>query len=58
MKKINKKGLKIWIGCFWLLNHSLRWFLVVPPKDGFALFETKLDESKRKKKPSSVWIIF
>ncbi len=23
-------------GCFWFFNHLLRWFLMVPPKDGFA----------------------
>jgi hypothetical protein len=26
------------IGCLWFLNHSFTWFLVVPPKDGFAYF--------------------
>jgi hypothetical protein len=52
MKNINKKCLKKWIGCFWFFNHSLRWFLGVPPKDGFAFFETKLSESKKKKNVS------
>jgi hypothetical protein len=35
-ENILKKGLGKWFGCFWFLNHFLRWFLVVPPKDGFA----------------------
>jgi hypothetical protein len=38
MKKISKKGLEKWFGYFWLFNHSLKWFLMVPPKDGFALY--------------------
>jgi hypothetical protein len=36
VKTVNKKGLEKWFGCFWFFNHSLRWFLVVPPKDGFT----------------------
>jgi hypothetical protein len=36
VKIFNKKGPKKWFGCFWFFNHSFRWFLVVPPKDGFA----------------------
>jgi len=41
VKKINEKGLEKLFGCFWFLNHSLRWFLVVPPKYGFTQ-QTKL----------------
>jgi hypothetical protein len=37
MKTFNEKALEKWFGCFWFFNHSLRWFLVVPPKDGFAI---------------------
>jgi hypothetical protein len=48
VKTFNEKGLEKGIGCFWFLNHSLKWFLFVPSKDGFALFETKLGESKKK----------
>ncbi len=36
MKKINERGAKKLFGCFLFLNRSLRWFLVVPPKDGFT----------------------
>jgi hypothetical protein len=36
VKIFNKKGPKKWFGYFWFLNHSLKWFLMVPPKDGFA----------------------
>jgi hypothetical protein len=25
------------VSYFWFINHFFRWFLVVPPKDGFAL---------------------
>jgi hypothetical protein len=49
VKTFNKKGLEKWIGYFWFLNHSLKWFLVVPPKNWFALFETKLGESKKRR---------
>lgn len=36
MKKIKRKGTKTLFEHFWFLNHSLRWFLVVPPNDIFA----------------------
>ncbi len=36
MKTFNKKGIKKLFACFLFLNHSLRWFLVVPLNDGFA----------------------
>ncbi len=36
VKTFFKKGLGKCFGHFWFLNHSLRWFIVVPPKDGFA----------------------
>jgi hypothetical protein len=36
VKTIDEKGLEKWFDYFWFLNHSLRWLLVVPPKDGFA----------------------
>jgi hypothetical protein len=36
-KTFNEMGAEKWFGCFWFLNHSLRWFLVVLPKDEFAL---------------------
>jgi hypothetical protein len=48
VKTFNKKSLEKWIDCFLFFNHSLKWFVVVPPKDGFALFETKLGESRKK----------
>jgi hypothetical protein len=37
MKIFKIKGLGKWFGHFWFLNHSLKWFLVVPPKDAFTL---------------------
>jgi hypothetical protein len=36
-EKKEVKGPNERFGYFWFLNHSLRWFLVVPPKDAFAL---------------------
>jgi hypothetical protein len=36
MKTVNEKGLEKLFDCFWFLDHSLMWFLVVPPKDGFT----------------------
>jgi hypothetical protein len=31
-KTFKKKGPKKWFGCFWFYKHSLKWFLVIPPK--------------------------
>lgn len=36
VKNFKEKGPGKWFGCFLFFNHSSRWFLVVPPKDGFA----------------------
>jgi hypothetical protein len=36
VKKFFKKGPTKWFGHFLFFNHSLRWFLMVSPKDGFA----------------------
>jgi hypothetical protein len=36
VKTFNAKGVEKLFTYFWFLNHSLRWFLVVPPKDRFA----------------------
>jgi hypothetical protein len=35
-KHLKEKALGKWFGHFWFLNHSLRWFLMVSPKDEFA----------------------
>jgi hypothetical protein len=35
-EKIKGKDLRKWFGHFWFFNHSLSWFLVVPPKGGFV----------------------
>ncbi len=36
MKTFNKYGQKKQFDYFRFLNHSVRWFLMVPPKDGFV----------------------
>ncbi len=38
VKTFLKKGPRKWFGQFWFLHHFLMWFLIVPPKDGFALY--------------------
>ncbi len=48
----NEKSSKKWFGYFWFLNHSLRWFLKVPPKDWFAhrlnVLRKEVETSKKK----------
>ncbi len=48
VKTFKVKGLRKWFNYFLFLNHSLWWFLVVPPKDGFVhfmkKFQMKLDK--------------
>jgi hypothetical protein len=39
MKTFKERGLEKPFGQFWFLNHYLVWFLVLPPKDGFALLK-------------------
>ncbi len=41
-----------WFGCFWFLNHSLRWFLVVPSKDGFAFHVCVLEMTQVQQVPN------
>ncbi len=36
VKTFNKRFPRNVFGYFWFLHHSLRWFLVVPSKDGFT----------------------
>jgi hypothetical protein len=36
VKTFKLKGSRKWFGCFWFFFHSLRWFLLVPPKDIFT----------------------
>jgi len=38
VKTFNEKGPKKWFSCLWFPNQSLKWFLMVPPKDGFAQY--------------------
>ncbi len=45
MKTFNEKGPKKWFGCFWFLNHSLRWLPVVAPR-GFALHQYHINIHK------------
>jgi len=35
VKTFKVKDPRKWFYCFWFFNHSLRWFLIVPPKDSF-----------------------
>jgi len=41
VKTFKVKGLGKWFGCFWFFNHSLKWFLVAPPKDWFAQYHNQ-----------------
>ncbi len=54
MKTFNEKGPQKWFDCFWFLNHYLRWFLVLPPKDEFAhrlnVLKKEVEASKKKLK--------
>jgi hypothetical protein len=36
VKTFKGKGEGKWFGQLWFHNHSLRWLLMVPPKDGFC----------------------
>ncbi len=42
LKTYNKNGPKF--GCFWFFNHFLKWLLMVPPQDGFALILVKFSD--------------
>jgi len=49
VKRFKGKGPWKWFGHFWFFNHSLRWFLMVSPKDGFTLLWINFNSILKKK---------